>query len=110
MPTAKEWEYAARAGTAGSRYGSLDAVAWYEGNSGKKTHSVGLKQKNTFGLYDMLGNVWEWTADDYEPGKKEVRGGSWQYDPRVVRVSVRLGDGPADRAEDIGFRCAGEFR
>jgi len=55
LPTEAEWEYAARGGNASARYGSLDAVAWYRGNSGGKTHLVGQKQKNAYGLYDMPG-------------------------------------------------------
>src|SRR5205085_8321763 len=51
LPTEKEWEYAARAGSAGVRYGSPDAIAWYDGNSGNTTHPAGLKQANAFGLY-----------------------------------------------------------
>ena len=58
LPTEAEWEYAARAGSTSSRYGELNAVAWYSGNSGKETHPVGQKQPNAWGLYDMLGNVW----------------------------------------------------
>ena len=111
LPTEKEWEYAARAGTTDARYGALDAIAWYSGNSGKSTHPVGLnKQANAYGLYDMLGNVWEWTSDNYDAGRKVVRGGSWSDSPQFVRVSGRGGDGPTNRLSDIGFRCAGEFR
>jgi len=112
LPTEKEWEYAARGGTTSARYGELDAVAWYDSNSGGTTHPVGLKQPNAFGLYDMLGNVWEWTADNYDDaGKyKVLRGGSWRNDPRFVRVSFRNRLGPSDRGNFLGFRCVGEFR
>jgi formylglycine-generating enzyme required for sulfatase activity len=67
LPTEAEWEYAARAGTMGARYGEMDAIAWYSGNSGSNTHDVAQKQPNTFGLYDMLGNVWHWVSDWYGP-------------------------------------------
>jgi serine/threonine-protein kinase len=67
LPTEAEWEYAARAGTTGPRYGPIDDVAWYANNSGDGTHEVALKRANAFGLYDMLGNVWEWVNDWYDP-------------------------------------------
>jgi sulfatase modifying factor 1 len=65
LPTEAEWEYACRAGTTGARYGQLDAVAWYYRNAGGETHEVKQKAANGWGLYDMLGNVWEWCADWY---------------------------------------------
>src|SRR5258708_34035509 len=65
LPTEAEWEYAARGGDTSARYGAVDSVAWYNANSGSKTHEVGQKQANGYGLYDTLGNVWEWTADWY---------------------------------------------
>ena len=63
LPTEAEWEYAARAGSSGSRYGDIDQIAWYVGNSGGKTHEVMQKQPNAWGLYDTLGNIRQWTTD-----------------------------------------------
>jgi formylglycine-generating enzyme required for sulfatase activity len=120
LPAEKEWEHAARASTTGARYGSLDAIAWYLGDSAGATHPVGLMQANAFGLYDMLGNVWEWVADDWAvypagsanacAGCKVVRGGSLNSGSRDVRASVRDGYEPSLRDDSIGFRCVGEFR
>lgn len=124
LPTEAEWEYAARAGSTSARYGELDSIAWYDGNSFSKTHPVGTKQPNQFGLYDMLGNVWQWVADDYGPykgdsqtdplvkldgSKKVLRGGSWVYIPQFVRASNRVRLGPTYRYVDLGFRCVGEL-
>ncbi len=123
LPTEAEWEYAARAGTTGARYGELDAIAWYGGNSGSKTDDVGTKQPNAWGLYDMLGNVWQWTADWYGPyaataatdpagaasGEyRSLRGGSWGGVASDARASGRGRDQPSDRGLLNGFRCAGE--
>jgi formylglycine-generating enzyme required for sulfatase activity len=107
LPTVEEWEYAARAGNTSERYGSLDAVAWYGGNSGDQTHEVGQKQPNAWGLYDMLGNAWEWTASEYS-NAKALRGGAWGSDPVNARVSGRASDQPWHRSGDIGTRCVGE--
>ena len=109
LPSESDWEYAARGGSLGPRYGELDAIAWYSGNSGGRTRDVRLKQANAYGLYDMLGNVWEWTASWYEEGKTKVlRGASWNGNPRYLRVSGRYRHGPAGRYVKIGFRCVGE--
>jgi formylglycine-generating enzyme required for sulfatase activity len=108
LPTEEEWEYAARAGNTSSRYGSLDAVAWYNGNSGYQTHDVGQKQPNTWGLYDMLGNVYEWTASNYNANTKVLRGGAWYNSPRYVRVSSRVEYDPGYRPNFAGARCVGE--
>jgi formylglycine-generating enzyme required for sulfatase activity len=107
LPTEAQWEYAARAGSNEARYGPLDAIAWYSGNSGGTTHPVGLKRPNAWSLYDMLGNVWQWTASDYNSTTKTLRGGSWNYDPGYNRVSYRNFNGPAVRYDVIGFRCVG---
>jgi formylglycine-generating enzyme required for sulfatase activity len=125
LPTEAEWEYAARGGSTEPRYGNLDEVAWSKQNSGGQTHDVAQKRPNGFGLYDMLGNVWQWVNDRYDEnyyrsspsqdpqgpasGKLRVmRGGSWNDDPSAARVSSRFGDFPTDRYEAAGFRCAGE--
>jgi formylglycine-generating enzyme required for sulfatase activity len=123
LPTEAEWEYAARAGSTASRYGDIDQIAWYKANSGEKTHEVMQKQPNAWGLYDMLGNVWQWTADWYadkysansEPdphGPKNgqyrvLRGGSWYPDPAYVRASCRDRNDPEARENVYGFRCVG---
>jgi formylglycine-generating enzyme required for sulfatase activity len=122
LPTEAEWEYAARAGTTGSRYGELDRIAWYQGNSGKKTHPAGEKEPNPWGLYDTLGNVWEWVSDwdaEYqaeaqrdpagpESGKyRALRGGSWDGNAWDARASCRYGYEPESRLYGLGLRCAG---
>ena len=111
LPTEAEWEYAARGNELGARYGNLGKIAWYSGNSGAQTHEVGKMDPNKFGLYDMLGNVWEWTADWYEAAWLErdkyrsVRGASCFDDPGFVRVSKRYKVEPGGRYGYLGFRC-----
>lgn len=121
LPSEAEWEYAARAGTTGSRYGNLNDIAWYEGNAGFTTHPVGQKKPNAFGLYDMLGNVVEWTHTFYwvqhnqeninptGPSTAEyveLRGGGWWDEAKLVRVSYRRHFEKTDFDFNIGFRCA----
>jgi formylglycine-generating enzyme required for sulfatase activity len=127
LPAEAEWEYAARAGTTGTRYGELDEISWHSGNSGGHPHDVGQKQPNAFKLFDMLGNVWQWTADWYKGNYysesadadpqgpstgdyRVLRGGSWSVDSSKVRASFRDGYPPANRYVSVGFRCAGEMR
>jgi formylglycine-generating enzyme required for sulfatase activity len=122
LPTEAEWEYACRAGTTGPYAGELDAMAWYDKNSGGKTHPVGQKKPNAFGLYDMHGNVWEWCEDrwhkNYEGapadgaawlsgGKSNdrvLRGGSWVGDARNCRSALRVHNAPGSRISSFGFR------
>lgn len=136
LPTESEWEYAARGGTTGPAYDQPDEIAWYVNNSGpnpidgtslwekqaKKVwvryermiveqgaaiHPVARKKPNAFGLYDTLGSVLEWTADDYQPGqpRKAVRSDSaWGF-IGPPRVSSRDGRAPLTRDGYLGFRC-----
>jgi hypothetical protein len=105
LPTEAEWEYAARGGTAGARYGELGEIAWYNKNSGSATHPVGQQKPNPYGLYDMLGNVDQWTSDAYDRLTKALRGGSCFNLPQVVRVSRRDKSDPSARFDVVGFRC-----
>lgn len=107
LPTEAEWEYAARGGSREARPGSPDQVGWFKDNAGAALHGVGLKEANGFGLFDMLGNVWEWTADSYgETGSDRVlRGGSFDSEARFLRVSFRNWYAPANRVNNVGFRC-----
>ena len=128
LPTEAEWEYAARAGSTtaysfGDDAGELGAYAWYDGNSGNKTHPVGQKRANPWGLHDMHGNVWEWVQDwygkdyyrsssDTDPrgpssGESRVlRGGSWNFDAGLCRSAFRDSFRPDGRHESNGFRLA----
>jgi hypothetical protein len=126
LPTEAEWEYAARAGTSESRYGKLGAIAWYSDNSDDRIQEVNQKQPNPWGLYDMLGNVWELCSDwydsyDYETGCvtdpmgtpggfcRVIRGGCWLSTASEVRASQRNQfrvDPPEDGYLIVGFRPA----
>jgi formylglycine-generating enzyme len=132
LPTEAQWEFAARAGSTVARYGELNAIAWYHENSpGSGANPVGLKLPNRFGLYDMLGNVWEWCSDWYDkdyyentykgapvtdptgPSSGEghsMRGGAWSGVARYARASSRAGDFQKSGPYGVGFRCVREVR
>lgn len=110
LPTEAEWEYACRAGTEGPRYGPLDEIAWQRGNAQDRIHEVGGKRPNAWGLHDMLGNVWEWCWDLYDPevygSYRVLRGAGWFDEEWSCRASVRRRSHPTFRIDDVGFRVA----
>ncbi|MBM7568784.1 formylglycine-generating enzyme family protein [Paenibacillus sacheonensis] len=110
LPSEAEWQYACKAGTTGYRYGELDKIAWYSGNSADHLHEAGGKEPNVWGLHDMLGNVWEWCWDLYDEhvyGSYRIfRGGSWAEEARGCGATVRRRSHPTFRIDDLGFRLA----
>jgi formylglycine-generating enzyme required for sulfatase activity len=128
LPTEAEWEYACRAGTTGDYAGNLSEMAWYSENSGSKTHAVGSKRPNDWGLADMHGNVWEWCQDWYHDSYngaptdgsawlsggaqmyRALRGGSWFGNATYLRSACRVDDTPGYRVNSVGFRVVGVVR
>lgn len=118
LPTEEEWEYAARGGQRSKHFrfaGSddIDKVAWYNENSGGRTHPVGEKEPNELGIYDMCGNVWEWTktpAHSYtmniNPGGNYFirRGGSWWQKSEDCRISRRYPSDHIKKTSGLGLR------
>lgn len=131
LPTDAEWEYACRAGATGKycklangteiTEDTLGQVAWFDVNSDKKTHPVGQKQPNAFGLHDMHGNVWEWCqeeygevaswakGEDYEHDRVR-RGGSWNRSAWDCESSDQYSDSPSFRHYNLGFRLCADKR
>lgn len=110
LPTEAEWEWACRAGSTGPHYGPLAEVAWTEADAVTTAQRVEGKQPNAFGVFDMLGNVWEWCWDYSDPARyadyRVLRGGGWADKHWSVRASVRRGTMPGARLDDVGFRVA----
>ena len=126
LPTDAEWEYAARGGRKSLGYiysgsDNVEEIAWYEGNSKSRTHSIGTKGANELGIHDMSGNVWEWVSDRYnesedvektyveDSGKSSfrvIRGGGWGTYARGLRVSNYFNNGYDNRYYILGFRLA----
>lgn len=110
LPTDAEWQYACTAGTPAYRYGPLDDIAWYADNSGGHVHTVGLKEPNAWGLHDMLGNLWEWCWDLYDPAAygpyRIFRGGGFADPERSIGSTVRRRSHPTFAIEDLGLRLA----
>jgi formylglycine-generating enzyme required for sulfatase activity/serine/threonine protein kinase/outer membrane biosynthesis protein TonB len=126
LPTEAEWEYACRAGTStryytGDHGPDVEPAVWHKGNSGGKTHAVGEKKPNAWGLYDMEGNVWEWCRDWFDGEYyakspledptgaaqgtvRALRGGAWRCDAWDCRSSARIGGNTDATLSYIGFR------
>ena len=128
LPTEAEWEFAARGGNKSKNYkysgsNNIDTVAWYNGNSDGKTHSICQKKPNELGLYDMSGNIWEWCQDWYDKNyydnspkinpcnnkkasRRVYRGGGWYSDVSSCRIAYRNNFTPTIRNYILGFRLA----
>jgi formylglycine-generating enzyme required for sulfatase activity len=121
LPTEAEWEFACRAGTTTALYGVLNDIAWHSDNSGDTTHAVATKLPNALGLYDTIGNVWEWCQDLHSstyyasspltnptgPTTGEIRllrGGGWSHGSNGCRASQRGGNTPGWSYNFYGFR------
>jgi uncharacterized repeat protein (TIGR02543 family) len=123
LPTEAQWEFAARGGNKSEGYiysgsNTIGDVAWYSGNSGSSTHQVGQKLPNELGIYDMSGNVWEWSGDwrgvysssavtdptgPSTGDRRIIRGGNWGADEQSCRVAIRYANNPSI-GDDVGFR------
>ncbi|MCT9819201.1 formylglycine-generating enzyme family protein [Microbacterium sp. W1N] len=110
LPTEAEWEYACRAGSTGAQYGPLPEVAWTAADGLSAPQPVGGRHPNLFGLFDTLGNAWEWCWDLLDPLRygdyRVFRGGGFADDAWSVRAGVRRGGAPRMHHDDVGLRVA----
>ncbi|MBN9158647.1 MULTISPECIES: SUMF1/EgtB/PvdO family nonheme iron enzyme [unclassified Microbacterium] len=110
LPTEAEWEYACRAGSTTPHYGPLPDIAWTSADGVRHPQRVGERMPNLNGLFDTLGNVWEWCWDLLDPARygeyRVFRGGGFADDAWNVRASVRRGGDPRTAQDDLGFRVA----
>ena len=102
IPTEEQWEYACRAGTIGPTYGPLDRIAWYHNNSNRQSQPVGQLAPNAWGLYDGIGNVWEWCGDSNDLTIR-CRGGSWG-DCKGIALRAAFRRNWQERHNAVGFR------
>jgi formylglycine-generating enzyme required for sulfatase activity len=131
LPSEAEWEYACRAGSKtkyyfGNEWSKLNEYAWYAENSGSHTHPIGQKKPNSWGLYDMHGNVWEWVQDKWHENclnspadgsawedegnsYRVSRGGSWFCDSDLCRSTSRFKRDPENHISNLGFRILREL-
>lgn len=127
LPSEAEWEYACRAGTTGDYGGNLDSMAWYNANSNNKTHEVGAKRANAWGLYEMHGNVWEWVEDIFDnynfrsmptdgspnlsvrnSSHRVLRGGGWNGETYDLTSANRSSAPSTSRWNGWGFRLVSQ--
>ncbi|GAA5027648.1 formylglycine-generating enzyme family protein [Microbacterium fluvii] len=108
LPTEREWELACRAGSTGAHYGPIAEIAWTSADGLGTPQDVGGRLPNLFGLFDMLGNVWEWCWDEFDIGdrRRVIRGGGFADDRQLVRATTRRGADPRSGQRDVGFRVA----
>ena len=110
LPTDEEWQFACRGGEKGYRYGGIDEIAWFEENSNGRLHQVKTTISKNFGLFDMIGYVWECCYDLYDESRygnyRIFRGGSFASEERACGATSRRKSFPDFRIDDLGFRIA----
>lgn len=110
LPTDSEWQYACKAGSKSFQYSDIDEIAWHKVNSEGRVHNAGEKKPNNWGLYDMLGNTWEWCWDLYNQethaSYRIFRGGSFAVEARICGSTTRRKSFPEFAIDDLGFRLA----